>query len=265
MNKKNNCGKPVENTFSFMNENSLRKKLLINSLSWGINLSNKNIDYFIGYLKLIQQCQNKINITSIKNPIDIIYKHFLDSISCIRFINSDITDFPGKKKIIDVGSGAGFPGIPIKIIVPRIAITLLEARKNKKNFIEKVLKELELRNAWVVQDRAENIGRMIEHREKYHIVLSRAVAPLGILCEYCLPLCKKGGVMVAFKGSSYLEELKSSLEVIEKLGGSLESINLLKNPHSEHIRCILIIRKIATIPGKYPRRSGIPQKRPLCF
>jgi len=248
MNKKNNCGKPVENTFSVMNENSLRKKLLINSLSWGINLSNKNIDYFIGYLKLIQQCQNKINITSIKNPI-----------------NSDITDFPGKKKIIDVGSGAGFPGIPIKIIVPRIAITLLEARKNKKNFIEKVLKELELRNAWVVQDRAENIGRMIEHREKYHIVLSRAVAPLGILCEYCLPLCKKGGVMVAFKGSSYLEELKSSLEVIEKLGGSLESINLLKNPHSEHIRCILIIRKIATIPGKYPRRSGIPQKRPLCF
>jgi 16S rRNA (guanine527-N7)-methyltransferase len=265
MDKKNNCGKPVENIFSVMNENNLRKNILINSLSMGINLTNENIDYFIEYLKLIQQYQNKINITSTKNSLDIIYKHFLDSISCIRFINSEIKDFPGKKKIIDVGSGAGFPGIPIKIIVPRTIITLLEARKNKKNFIQKALKQLGLRNAWAIQDRAENLGSMIKHREKYHIVLSRAVAPLGILCEYCLPLCKKGGVMVAFKGSSYWEELKLSSKVIEKLGGSLETINLIKNPHSEHIRCILIIRKIGVTPEKYPRRSGMPQKRPLCF
>jgi|LDZU01.1.fsa_nt_gi 16S rRNA (guanine527-N7)-methyltransferase len=265
MDKKNICGKPVENSIPIMNENNLRKNILINSLSLGINLTNENIDSFIKYLKLIQQYQNKINITSTKNPLDIVYKHFIDSISCIRFINSEIKDLSGKKKIIDVGSGAGFPGIPIKIILPKTTITLLEARKNKKNFMEKTLKQLELRNPWVIQDRAENIGSMIQHREKYHIVLSRAVASLGILCEYCLPLCRKGGVMVAFKGSSYLEELKLSSKVIEKLGGSLESINLMKNPHSEHIRCILIIRKIETTPQKYPRRNGMPQKRPLCF
>lgn len=265
MNKKNNCGKTVENISSIMNEKNLHKIILINSLSLGINLTNENIDNFIEYLKLVRQYQNKINITSTKNPLDIIYKHFLDSISCIRFIKSEIKNLSGKKEIIDVGSGAGFPGIPIKILVPKTAMTLLEARKNKKNFIEEALKQLALRNIWVIQDRAETLGSMIKHREKYHIVLSRAVAPLGILCEYCLPLCRKGGIMVAFKGSSYWEELKLSSKVIEQLGGSLESINLVKNPHSEYIRCILIIRKIGTTPEKYPRKSGIPQKRPLCF
>lgn len=265
MEEKNNCGKPVENIFSITNKDNLRKSFLINSFSLGINLTNENIDNFIEYLKLIQQYQNKINIISTTNCLDIIYKHFLDSISCIRFMNSEIKDLSGKKKIIDVGSGAGFPGIPIKIVLPKINMTLLEARKNKKNFIEKTLKRLQLRNAFVIQDRAENIGSIIQHREKYHIVLSRAVASLGILCEYCLPLCRKGGIMVAFKGSSYWKELKLSSKVIELLGGSLESINLMKNPQSEHIRCILIIRKIRTTPEKYPRRNGIPQKRPLCF
>lgn len=264
MNKNNNCGKPVNNTFYLLEENNLRKNIFLGSLSFGINLNNKEIDKVIEYLKIIKQYQKKVNITSTIDPLDIVFKHFLDSISCVKFINYE-TKSGSRKKIIDVGSGAGFPGIPIKIVLSKTTMVLLEARKNKKIFLETVLKQLELKNTYVFQERAENFGKMIEHRENYHFVLSRAVASLGILCEYCLPLCKLGGVMMAFKGSSYREELKPSFEVIERLGGCLESINLMKNPHSEHVRSILIIRKVKSTPDKYPRRNGIPMKRPLCF
>jgi len=265
MDKKNDCGKTVEKEFYFTNDNSIRKIILVNSLSLGINLTNENITKFIEYLKLIQQYQRKINITSTRDPFDIICKHFLDSISCLKFIKYEDKNVSGKKKVIDVGSGAGFPGIPIKIMLPKIMITLLEARRNKKYFIDKAVNQLGLKDTYTIQDRAENLGTMTKHREKYHIVLARAVAPLGILCEYCLPLCRDSGMMVAFKGSSYKEELEASSRVIEKLGGSLESINLIKNPHSEYIRSILIIRKIRSTPERFPRRNGVPQKRPLCF
>ena len=122
-----------------------------------------------------------------------------------------------------------------------------------------------LRNTYVFQGRAENFGRMDGHRGEYHFVISRALASLGVLCEYSLPFCKIDGVVIAFKGSSYSEELVSNYKVIERLGGSLESINLVKIPNSKHIRSILVIRKIKNTPESFPRRTGIPKKRPLCF
>lgn len=241
------------------------KKLLIGSLSLGVKLNQKKSNDFIGYLELIQNYQNKINITAIRNASDIIGKHFLDSLSSVYFINQEINKHGLGIKIIDIGSGAGFPGVPIKIYFPDIKINLLEARNNKKLFLETVISSLGLKNVTVFQDRAEKLGKMEEHRENYHIVISRAVASLGVLSEYCLPLCKIGGAMIAFKGSSYLEELRDSYKVIEKLGGCLESTNFIKIPETEHIRTILIIRKIFPTPAAFPRRNGIPQKRPLCF
>jgi len=256
-----------EEKYSPDKENNLRKYISIGALSLGMNLKIENIDQLIIYLKIISYYQKKMNITSTRDPFNIINKHFLDSLSCAGLV-SRIIEKCGKKKktnMIDVGSGAGFPGIPIKIILPEVRITLLEARKNKKTFLEKAVASLELKNTIVIQNRAENLGRTPEYREKYHIVLSRAVAPLGVLCEYCLPLCTIQGAMIAFKGSSYYEELIMNHKVIEKLGGSLESVNLIKVPHSKHIRAILIIRKTNSTPESFPRRNGIPQKRPLCF
>jgi len=266
MDIKNNCGKAVEEKkISTIKENNFRKDVLIGSLAMGINLTTQNIDDFMIYLKIIQEYQKKINITSTRESPDIINKHFLDSISCVQLVNRESKNIGKKQKIIDVGSGAGFPGIPIKILLPEIRMTLLEARKNKKEFLDTTLSRLGLKNTFVLQNRAENLGKMKEHREKYHIVLSRAVAPLGILAEYCLPLCKIGGIMIAFKGSSYWEELNLNQKVVEKLGGSLESINLIKILNSIHVRSILVIRKTSLTPDNFPRRNGIPQKRPLCF
>lgn len=263
-----NCGKAVEEEiYSSGMENKLKKYISTGALSLGMNPKIKNIDCLITYLKIIKHFQKKINITSIKDPFNIIDKHFLDSLSCTGFVSRIIEECGQKKKtkMIDVGSGAGFPGIPINIFFPEERMTLLEARKNKKSFLEEAVARLGLKNTIVIQNRAENLGKMEDHREKYDIVLSRAVAPLGILCEYCLPLCKIQGAMIAFKGSSYYEELLMNYKVIKKLGGFLESINLIKIPHTKHIRSILVIRKTNPTPEGFPRRNGIPQKRPLCF
>jgi 16S rRNA (guanine527-N7)-methyltransferase len=264
MDIKMNCGKAVEgDRYSSNLENKLRNYLIIGSMALGINLKAENIIHFIIYLKKIIYYQQKINLTSIKDPFDIIDKHFLDSLSCIGLVKGAITGYKRSTDIIDVGSGAGFPGVPVKIIFPRERMTLLEARKNRKLFLDEVVTELGLRDTVVVEDRAENIGRMEKYRGKYHIVLSRAVAPLSILCEYCLPLCKIQGIMIAFKGSSYQKEVSMNYNVIENLGGSLESVHLIKIPHSSHMRSILIIRKTRPTPENFPRRNGIPQKRPL--
>ncbi len=261
------CGKPVdEDVESSDLEKELKKSIVTGFLSLGLNIKEENVDNLVAYLKMIQHYQKKINLTSISDTFEIVDKHFLDSVSCIDSIKGIITEFAKEKiRMIDVGSGAGLPGIPVKNIFPEGRMTLLEARKNKMVFLDKVVKTLSLRNTTVIKDRSENLGKNPKHRECYHVVLSRAVAPLGVLCEYCLPLCRIQGAMIAFKGSSYQEELNMNYKVIEKLGGKLENINLVKIPYSDYMRYILFIRKIAPTPEKYPRRNGIPLKRPLCF
>ncbi len=248
-------------------EKNLIKFIDLGSLALGLNLSEKITDKFIDYINMINLYQKKINITSVHNPYEIICKHFLDSLSCTHTLNDLIKKYiQGKKiKMIDVGSGAGFPGIPIKLVLPDTRMTLLEARKNKTLFLSKVVESLSLIGIEVIQGRAENIGKTEQYREKFHVVLSRAVAPLSVLCEYCLPLCRTGGIMVAFKGSSYAEELSNSIKVIEVLGGIIENISIIKIPNSNYLRYLLFIRKIKPTPDNYPRKNGIPSKRPLCF
>lgn len=178
---KRGCGKTVKkDKISFHMESDIQQHIAIGSLALGLNLTQDNIEKFIIYLKMINSYQNRINITSITEPYDIISKHFLDSLSSLKLINQELLNYDqGKRiKIIDVGSGAGFPGLPLKIVLPKVSMVLLEARGNRVMFLNDVVDSLELKDTKIIKDRAENIGKMAEYRENFHIVLSRAVAPL---------------------------------------------------------------------------------------
>jgi len=229
----------------------------------GININNEQIRKFSRYLELLVQWKQKINLTSLKTPREIIIKHFLDSISCIKIINKYI-DTEGIS-VIDVGAGAGFPGMPIKIICPSIRLSLLEARKKKTIFLQKVTEEMNFQQVKILNSRAETLGKSIDYREKYDIAVSRAVAHLSVLSEYCLPLVRGGGLFIAQKGRSYKEETEKSLKTIRFLGGELIGVENVRIPFIDQERHLLLIKKIKGTPSEYPRRVGLPQKRPLYF
>lgn len=226
-----------------------------------INLHKEQIKKFFRYLELLVQWNQKINLTSLKTSREIIIKHFLDSIGCIKAINK-YTDTEGIN-LIDVGAGAGFPGVPIKIICPSIRLSLLEARKRKTTFLEKVTKEMDLKQVKILNGRAETFGKGADNREKYDIALSRAVARLNVLSEYCLPLVRLGGLFVAQKGRSYKEEIDKALKAVQLLGGELIGVENVRIPFINQERYLLVIKKIKDTPPKYPRKEGLPQKRPL--
>ena len=229
----------------------------------GININKEQIRKFSRYLELLLQWNQKINLTSLKTPKEIIIKHFLDSISCVKVIDKYI----GTEgiSVIDVGTGAGFPGIPIKIIYPSIRLFLLEARNKKTIFLEKVTDEMNFQKVKILNGRAEIFGKSVDYREKYDIVVSRAVAHLNVLSEYCLPLVRVGGLFVAQKGRSYKKETEKSLKTIQVLGGELIGVENVQIPFIDQERRLLLIRKIKGTPSKYPRKEGFPQKRPLYF
>jgi len=227
----------------------------------GIDLHKEQIIKFSRYLELLVQWNQKINLTSLKTPREIIIKHFLDSISCIKIINKYI-DTEGIS-VIDVGAGAGFPGMPIKIICPSIRLSLLEARKKKTTFLQKLTEEMNFQQVKILNGRAETFGKSIDYREKYDIAVSRAVAHLSVLSEYCLPLVRGGGLFIAQKGRSYKEETEKSLKTIQFLGGELIGVENIRIPFINQERYLLVIKKIKDTPSKYPRKEGLPQKRPL--
>ncbi len=229
----------------------------------GIKLNKNQIEIFSLYLDLLIEWNQKINLTSLKNPQEIIIKHFLDSLTCIKAI--DLYSNIDKNSIVDIGTGAGFPGIPIKIVCPSIELFLLEARKKKSIFLEKLTKELNLKQVQILKGRAETFGRCTEHREKYDIVISRAVAPLNILSEYCLPLVRVGGLFIAQKGRSYKSETEKGIKAIQFLGGELIKVEKIQIPFINQNRYLLIINKKKNTPLEYPRKEGLPQKRPLYF
>lgn len=229
----------------------------------GIELNKVQIECFSRYLDLLIKWNQKINLTSLKISSEIISKHFLDSISCIKAINQYI--HLEEINIIDVGTGAGLPGIPIKIVSPLIELSLLEAKKKKIIFLEKLIEKLNLKKVKILNGRAETFGRCSDYREKYDLVISRAVAPLNILSEYCLPLVRIGGLFIAQKGRSYKEETEKGINSINFLGGELIKVENIQIPFIKQERYILVIRKIKDTPSGYPRREGMPQKRPLYF
>ena len=221
-----------------------------------ISLTETQIKKFFEYMKLLLEWNKKINLTAIIEVDDIILKHFIDSLTIIKYIK-------GNDKIIDVGTGAGFPGIPIGIMNSNIDITLLDSLNKRINFLNEVCNKLELKNIRTIHGRAEDFGQNIDTREKFNIAVSRAVANMTTLVEYLLPFVKVGGYTICMKGPGIDEELSKAEFAIKELGGKVEKVEKFILPNSDIERNIVIIKKISDTPNKYPRKAGTPSQSPM--
>lgn len=221
-----------------------------------INLDENKQEKFYNYMNLLLEWNEKINLTAITEPDDIILKHFIDSMTIIKYIEKN-------KKVIDVGTGAGFPGIPCKIIREDMNIVLLDSLNKRINVLKEIIEKINLKEIEAVHARVEEFGKNKENREKYDIAVSRAVANLSVLAEYMIPLIKVGGKCICMKGPDAEEEIKKAKKAIEILGGKIEKIDEFELPESDIKRTIIIISKIKNTPLKFPRKSGTAAKEPL--
>ena len=223
-----------------------------------LQLSQEGKAKFSNYKELLQEWNEKINITTITEDKEVDIKHFLDSLTCLSL---DL--FEGNKSLIDIGTGGGFPGIPLKIMRDNLDVTLLDSLNKRIIFLDEVIKELDLKNIRAVHGRAEELSRTKEYREQYSIAVSRAVASLDTLSEYCLPFVRVGGHFIAMKGPDVEEELRSSKKAIELLGGNIVETKLVTLPQSDIVHSLIVIEKMGQTPQKYPRGGGKPKKSPL--
>ena len=233
-------------------------KLLMNNYLNKLNISLKDIqiNQFYNYMNFLIEWNKVMNLTAIIEPEDIIVKHFIDSLTIYKYINNE-------SSIIDVGTGAGFPGIPIKIAYPETKIVLLDSLNKRINFLNEVINKLELKDIKAIHGRAEEYGRNKEHRENFDIAVARAVAPLNILLEYLMPFVKVGGKCLCMKGSNIKEEIENSNNAIIQLGGNLKETEEFFIPNTDIKRRIIEISKIKETSNKYPRKAGTPSKDPL--
>ena len=221
-----------------------------------IQLSDNQINQFYSYMNILLEWNEKINLTAITNPDEIILKHFIDSLTVSKYIEKNTT-------IVDVGTGAGFPGIPLKIVRDDLNIVLVDSLNKRINFLNEVIKDLKLTKIQAIHSRVEEFARDKEYRERFDCATSRAVANLSTLSEYLMPLVKIGGKCLCMKGSEIEGELEQSKNAISILGGKIESINEFKLPNTDMIRNIIILHKEKTTSSKYPRKPGTPSKEPL--
>lgn len=217
----------------------------------GGTVSEEQLSRFKTYSDLLKEWNKKINLTAITDDDGITVKHFLDSILPLFSI-----DFPQQISIADIGTGAGFPGLPLKIMRPDIEVTLIDSLQKRINFLNEVCAALELDKVSCIHGRAEELGKDTKHREAYDIIVSRAVANLKVLCEYCLPFVKINGVFIALKSENSDSELDSARAMIGTLGGKVEEVKELALPESDIIRKLIIIRKISHTPPQFPRRAN---------
>ena len=221
-----------------------------------MSLSKEQLGQFYKYMNILLEWNKVINLTTITKPEEIILKHFIDSLTILKHIEK-------KDKIIDVGTGAGFPGIPLKIYCPSLKVTLIDSLGKRLKFLENVIKELGLENISCEHARAEDAGKNKKFREKFDLVTARAVARLSVLSEYCLPLVKTGGMFIALKGSKYAEEILEGEQALKILGGKIISSEEVKLPGLDDGRAIIKVKKIKPTPAAYPRKAGTPDKQPL--
>lgn len=213
---------------------------------------------FILYKDLLKEWNKKINITSIEDDEEIYVKHFLDSLLLLEDF-----DLKESKKIIDVGTGGGFPGFPLKIVNGNYKLTLLDSLRKRMDFLSEVAKALNYSDIELIHGRAEDFGQNKDYREKYDICVSRAVAPLNILSEYCIPFVKVGGYFAAYKSDNVSQEISNSDKAIRELGGRIKEVREISLPSTDILRKIVIIEKVEKTNKKYPRKSGKPKKEPL--
>lgn len=221
-----------------------------------LNVNDEVLNKFWVYMTNLLEWNEKINLTAITDEDDIILKHFIDSLTILEYI-------PEKSNVIDVGTGAGFPGIPLKIVREDINMTLMDSLNKRITFLNEVINKLGLKKINAIHSRAEELAKMPEHREKYDIAVSRAVANLSTLSEYMIPFVKVGGKCICMKGSNIEEELKTAKNAIKELGGEIEKVINFKLPDSDNERNIIIIKKVRNTKSKYPRKAGMPSKEPL--
>lgn len=234
----------------FEEEMSKKSKIL------GVRFSVEQIEQFYKYMNLLIEWDEKINLTAITEPKEIILKHFIDSITILKYIDDN-------SKLVDVGTGAGFPGVPLSIMNPTLKITLVDSLNKRLIFLQEVVKELNLKNIEIVHARAEEFGQNKNYREKFDIATSRAVANLATLSEYLVPLVKIGGKIISMKASNAKEEINDAQKAIEVLGGKIEKIEEFDLPESDIGRTIIIIDKNKCTPAIYPRKAGTPAKEPI--
>ena len=223
----------------------------------GLQLSPNALSRFTLYLELLLEYNAKFNLTRIDTPSEVWRKHFLDSLSLLLVISP-------RGSLIDVGSGAGFPGLPLAIACPLLAVTLLDSVGKRVRFLEEVVARLGLSaTVRTVKARAEDLGRMREHREQYTYAVTRAVGSLNVLAEYCLPLTKRGGSMLAMKGPSTLPEIQAAARAFRVLGGGEATTHAWTLPRGGEQRVLVAVKKLGATPTMYPRRLGLPHKQPL--
>ncbi len=235
----------------------INKELLANNAaSLGVSLDDEALERFDLLASLLIEQNKTMNLTAITEPDEIVIKHFADSLSVFC-----VTDIPNGAKILDLGTGAGFPGLPLLIARPDIDLTMLDGTAKKLNYINTTLERLSL-NAQTLHARAEEAGKSRQYRENFDIVCSRAVAALNVLCEYCLPFVRVGGRFIAMKSAKAQEELELARNAINLLGGKVADIKSFKLSDGGE-RAVIIIEKISHIPPKYPRVSAQIAKKPL--
>lgn len=223
-----------------------------------INLTNEELAKFLRYHELLVEWNEKINLTAITEAHDVAEKHFVDSLLAQRMPLSW-----QDKTIIDIGTGAGFPGIPLKIMDNSLKVTLFDSLQKRLNFLDTVIAELKLDNITTIHGRAEDGGRAPNLREKYDIATARAVAKMPVLLEYALPFVKVGGYFVALKGPELDEELAQSKKALKTLGAEIAEVGHFTLANDSYTRNIALIKKVAPTPKAYPRKAGTPQKKPL--
>ena len=224
---------------------------------WNIVLSDYQIDQFKKYYELLIEWNSFMNLTSITDKNEVILKHFADSIALFRYLN--LSD----ESLIDVGTGAGFPGIPLKIVCPKLKVTLVDSLNKRVNFLNEVIGCLNLEDIFTVHSRAEDLAHNDVYREKFDYCVPRAVANLSTLSELCLPFVKTGGYFIPYKSEKTSEEISAARNAIAILGGKLDKVEEYYLPNTDMLRTLVFISKKKSSPKKYPRKAGTPTRDPI--
>lgn len=223
-----------------------------------VQLDEDQLKSFAKFMDFMIKWNDRVRLTSITEETEVIDKHFVDSLTALKA--KVIKDHD---KVLDLGTGGGFPGIPLKIINPTIDLVMLDSRLKKIEYLQEVIDVFRLKNTVAIHGRAEDYGQLPEFRETFDIVVSRAVANLTVLSEYCLPFVKKGGYFIAMKGTKSDEEINEAKKAIKVLGGAIEEVIEFNLPETDYDRSIILIKKEKNTPKKYPRNPGKPKKSPI--
>ena len=224
----------------------------------GITLDENQKKQFTDFYEYLVEKNKVMNLTGITEFQEVLVKHFLDSLACVKAI-----DMSRIKRIMDIGTGAGFPGVPLKIAFPHLEACLLDSLKKRVNFLEETFQMLKLENITAIHGRAEEYAKNKQYRETYDLCVSRAVSNLATLSEYCLPYVKTGGYFISYKSGTVQEEVEQAQKAVKILGGKIQDVVYFQLPDSEIQRSLVVIEKIKATPGRYPRKAGTPLKEPL--